>query len=150
MIGSAFAPAPWQAILDAHQEYFEDADARMRMAFLPRFRAGEDGRACSVVQRQSTPVPMLAWEEEGGRIVAREGVFRGLDQLDADLLFVANDGALEDVLAYPEETALGEMKRKIRSGAIQIFVLRSREMLRELGYEDFMELLGLPFLGACR
>jgi hypothetical protein len=29
-------------------------------------------------------------------------------------------------------------------------VFRTKRELRDLGYEDFVEALGLPFLGACR
>jgi hypothetical protein len=144
-----FGAEPWQAVLDRYQELFEDADPRMRMALVPRHWPGSDGTPSTVVQRQRDGVPMLAFEHDGQRMQAIPGVFGGLDTLAADLLFVANEGAFEAVLAHGDHP-LGEMKRRIASGAIQLFVLRSRNDLRELGYEDFLDALGLPFLGACR
>jgi hypothetical protein len=145
-----FAPAAWQPILDAYPEYFANVDPRLRMGFIPRAAADAQGDAAPVVSRRSAPLPMLVWQADGRTMVASQATFEGLDGLDADLLFVASDGALEAVLRFPHDVAFCEMKRRIRSGDIQLFVLRSREALRERGYEDFLEHLGLPFLGACR
>ena len=69
--------------------------------------------------------------------------------LGVDLLFLAGDCALEAVLARAEHP-LGEMKRQLRAARVQFFVFRTKHELRDLGYEDFVEALGLPFLGACR
>jgi hypothetical protein len=150
IVVSGLDVAGWQAILDRYRDLFGEADANMRMALVARHRVGADGVPRSVVQRICEPVPMLAWRHDGQGIEVASSVFRGLDTLAADLLFVGNEGAFEAVLAHSGDHPLGEMKRRIASGAIQLFVLRSRNDLRELGYEDFLEALGLPFLGACR
>jgi hypothetical protein len=115
------------------QRYFVDAEGARRSAAMP-----------------STPaLPMLEWRKRDGRLLAQAGTYRGLDGLGVDLLFVAGDGALEAVLAR-DEHPLGEMKRQLRAARIQFFVFRTKRELRDLGYEDFVEALGLPFLGACR
>ncbi len=150
LLVTTLAPQAWQDVLDHCQHLFADADPRMRMALVPRHRRGADGIARSVVQRRCDPVSMLVWEHDGRELRAKSGEFGGLDELRADLLFVGNDGAFDAVLAQDPQHALGEMKRRITGGAIQLFVLRSKSDLRELGYEDFLEALGLPFLGACR
>jgi hypothetical protein len=80
---------------------------------------------------------------------AEAGTYRGLADVGVDVLFLADAGALEAVLAR-EEHPLGEMKRQLRASRIQFFVFRTKQELRDLGYEDFVEALGLPFLGACR
>jgi hypothetical protein len=98
----------------------------------------------------TTPtLPMLEIRKHDGRMLAQASTYRGLDGLGVDLLFLAEDGALEAVLAR-DEHPLGEMKRQLRAARIQFFVLRTKRALRDLGYEDFVEALGLPFLGACR
>ncbi len=143
-------PAGWQRVLDQYQDAFAEIDPAARLALVPRRYTHADGVARAVVVRTSPPVPMIEWARNDDAMVARAATFTGLDGLAADLLFVANDGAFEDVLSRIDRHPLGEMKRRIASGAIQVFVLRSRQHLRDLGYEDFLDLLGLPFLGACR
>ena len=140
----------WQRVLDRHQELFAEMSAGPAVAAVPRYHAGPDGAKRTAIMPVSDPVPMLAWEMHDGRMVARDRVFRGLDGLDADLLFVAEDGALEAVLACAGENPFAELKRQIRAGRILVFVMRTRPELQALGYEDFLECLRLPFLGACR
>jgi hypothetical protein len=42
------------------------------------------------------------------------------------------------------------MKRQIRAGNIMFFVMRTKYELQDAGYEEFLDTLGLAFLGACR
>ena len=39
---------------------------------------------------------------------------------------------------------------RIRTGNILFFVMKSKYELQDAGYEDFLDSLGLAFLGACR
>jgi hypothetical protein len=45
---------------------------------------------------------------------------------------------------------LKTIKRLIRRGNIMFFVFKNKAQLQDAGYEDFLESLGLAFLGACR
>jgi len=42
------------------------------------------------------------------------------------------------------------MKKMIRQGNMLFFVMKAKHELQEAGYEDFLDSLGLAFLGACR
>jgi hypothetical protein len=142
--------AGWQRVLDRHQELFAEMGCGPSIGLVPRYHPGADGAKRAVVMPVSEPVPMLVWERAEGRMAARDRVFHGLNGVSADLLFVAEEGALEAVLARAGENPFGELKRQIRAARIQVFVMRTRRELAALGYEDFLECLGLPFLGPCR
>jgi hypothetical protein len=45
---------------------------------------------------------------------------------------------------------LSAIKRLIRRGRIMFFVFKNKAQLQDAGYEDFLDSLGLAFLGACR
>jgi hypothetical protein len=91
---------------------------------------------------------MLIWVREEERMTVRAGEFGGYKGLASDLLLVANDGTMEAALAAEEP--LRAIKRELRIGGMRFMVLRRREELREHGWEDFLEWLGMPFLGTCR
>jgi hypothetical protein len=116
---------------------------------VPRFFVDAHGSRRAAAMPSAPTLPMLGWRKREGRMLAQSGTYHGLESLDVDLLFLASDGALEAVLARAEHP-LGEMKRQLRAARIQFFVLRTKRELADLGYEDFVEALGLPFLGACR
>lgn len=107
----------------------------------------------AVVPRHSAapvcePVPMLVWVREPEGMAARAGEFGGYKALSSDLLLVTNDGTLEAALSRDEP--LAEIKRQLRAGGMLFMVLRRKDELREHGWEDFLEWLGMPFLGSCR
>jgi hypothetical protein len=141
--------AAWQGVIDGYAPLFEPLAAGTAVGLVPRFFL-DAARVRRSAAMPTTPVlPMLEWRKCDGRMLAQSATYSGLDGLGVDLLFLAGDGALEAVLAR-EEHPLGEMKRQLRAARIQFFVLRTKRDLRDLGYEDFVEALGLPFLGACR
>ncbi len=45
---------------------------------------------------------------------------------------------------------LSIMKRQIRKGAIMFYVMKTKVQLQDAGYEEFLDSLGLAFLGACQ
>jgi hypothetical protein len=93
-------------------------------------------------------VPMLLWLREPEGMKVRSGEFRGLKTLDSDVLLFADDGALDVALAH--QFPLSELKRQLRTGRVLFMVMRMRDALRERGWTDFFEALGLPFQGSCR
>lgn len=130
--------AAWQSVLDGHAELFEEIEEGASVAVVPR----------SVVAPVCDPAPMLLWVREAGGMAARAGEFSGYKALRSDLLLVANEGTLEAALARDEP--LSEVKRQLRAGGMMFMVLRRKDELRSHGWEDFLEWLGMPFLGTCR
>jgi hypothetical protein len=141
--------AAWQRLVDGYAPLFEPLEASAAVGLVPRHFTDANGARRSAAMPATPALPMLEWRKRGDRMVAQAGTYRGLDGPGVDLLFLAGDGALEAVLAR-DEHPLGEMKRQLRAAHIQFFVFRTKRELRDLGYEDFIEALGLPFLGACR
>jgi hypothetical protein len=131
-------PAAWQRVLDRHADLFEEIEEGASVALVPR----------SVAAPVCDPAPMLLWVREPAGMTARGGEFSGFKALSADLLLVTNDGTLEAALARDEP--LAEIKRQLRAGGMMFMVLRRRDELRSHGWEDFLEWLGMPFLGTCR
>jgi len=140
--------AAWQQVLDRHAELFTETAEGASVALVPRFARGADGRQRPTVMPVSEPVPMLVWQRERQAMRARDAEFRGLKGLDSDLLLIAGEGTLEEALAH--ERPFSELKRQLRSGRMLFMVMRTRDELRERGWGDFIESLGLPFLGTCR
>jgi hypothetical protein len=141
--------AAWQRVIDGYQPLFEPLAEGAAVGLVARFFVDASGTRRGAARPATPTLPMLEWRKRDGRMLAQPGTYVGLDGLGVDLLFLAGDGALEAVLARAEHP-LGEMKRQLRAARIQFFVFRTRHELRDLGYEDFVEALGLPFLGACR
>ena len=130
--------AAWQRVLDRHAELFEEIEEGASVAVVPR----------SVVAPVCDPTPMLVWVREPDGMTACSGEFSGFKALSADLLLVANEGTLDAALARDEP--LTEIKRQLRAGGMMFMVLRRKDELRNHGWEDFLEWLGMPFLGTCR
>jgi hypothetical protein len=141
--------AAWQRVIDGYAPLFEPLATGAAVGVVSRFFVDANGTRRSAAMPSTPALPMLEWRKRDDCMCAQPGTYRGLEGLGVDLLFLAGDGALEAVLAR-EEHPLGEMKRQLRAARIQFFVLRTKHELRALGYEDFVEALGLPFLGACR
>lgn len=140
--------APWQPVLDAHAELFESVTEGASIALVPRWRIDARGARRANVMPKTDPVPMQLWVREPQGMAVREGVFRGLAHLASDVLLIAEDDALEGALAHAQP--LSELKRRLRRGKLLFMVMRTRDELRERGWTDFLEALGLPFLGTCR
>lgn len=140
--------ADWQPVLDAHAELFETVVVDASVALVPRWTVDIHGRRRANVMPRTGPVSMQLWQRDSGGMGARGGVFTGLASLASDLLLIAEDGALEAALEH--ERPLSELKRQLRRNRVLFMVLRTRDELRERGWTDFLEALGLPFLGTCR
>ncbi len=127
-----------QSVLDKHEDLFTEVS---------------DGASVAIVPRRSVapicdPAPMIVWVREPQGMVARAGEFGGYKALSSDLLLVTNDGTLE--AALERDQPLAEIKRQLRAGGMLFMVLRRKDELRAHGWEDFLEWLGMPFLGSCR
>jgi hypothetical protein len=145
--------AGWQQAFDASGALFASLSDGARMGFiahggftpLGRRRAGLDAAAA-----QHAGVAMLAFDATKGRIEVTVERFESFEEAELDLLFVADEEARAELAATSALMRLHALKRLIRRGSVRFFVLRTRHQLQDAGYEDFLESLGIPFLGSCR
>lgn len=141
---------PWQAMLDRHRELFVDMVPGSRIGFVSREASGIlPGKHLDGV-KLATEVPMLAWQLENDGMSARIERFAGMAGTKVDLLLVADEEAMATMLGELEGDTLAVIKRLIRRGRMMFFVFKNKAQLQDAGYEDFLDSLGLAFLGACR
>ncbi|MHB1405391.1 MAG: hypothetical protein ACYCV0_07355 [Desulfitobacteriaceae bacterium] len=92
---------------------------------------------------------LLVWEVHDGGMQAEVMRFNGFGGGGTDLLFIADDEVISPLLEG-EQGLLTEMKQGLRAGQILFYALKSQGQLLDLGYEELLETVGLPFQGACR
>jgi len=141
----------WQAMLDRHATLFSELVPGSAVGFVPRAGSGiHPGKHVAGVMNAGGSGRMLTWAMEGETMRADIRDYAGFQDARVDLLFVAD----EDGLAAMREAITGEtlsiIKRQIRKGSIMFFVMKTKYQLQDAGYEDFLDSLGLAFLGACR
>ena len=150
-----FADLPaWQAMLDRHEDVFSGMLPGARIGILPRSATGiSAGKRIAGLASASFSLPegkMLAWEAVEGGMRAVFSPCTSYADTQSDLLFVADDIALEAIHQTIGGDTFSTMKKMIRSGNIMFFVMKTKYQLQDAGYEDFLDVLGLAFLGACR
>ena len=152
---SMFADLPaWQAILDRYQELFSDMLPGSRIGILPRsgtsLMAGKHLAGLSNSEFSLPDGKMLVWEVNGEGMRAGYRPCRKFNEAQADLLLVPDDAAFEEIRRSLDGDPLSTIKKMIRRGNILFFVMKTKYQLQDAGYEDFLDTLGLAFLGACR
>lgn len=143
----------WQAVVDASAALFAELSdgARMGLVAHPGFApSGRRLAGLDAVAAKHAGVPMLAFDAANGRIGVTVERFESFDRARLDLLFVADEEARAELAAATPAGALRVLKRLVRRGNVMFFVFRTRSELQDAGYEDFLDSLGLAFLGACR
>lgn len=123
--------------------------ARERRLFEPMV----EGAGVGIVARESADAgngEMLVWSRAAGGMRVERRAFNGFADCAVGVLFVAEPGALEALYARIDDNALGAMKLQLRAGTMLLYVIAAKKQLLDDGYEDFLEALGLAFLGACR
>lgn len=90
---------------------------------------------------------ILCWEAQSGKMLTNYCPFTGFRNADVDLLFVADDEAMVTLYEQTGENAILRMKESLRRGTILFYVLKTKSELLDMGYEDFLDALGLVFLG---
>lgn len=141
----------WQAMLDRHAELFSEMSAGSRVGFVSRSGSGiNPGKHVAGLMAASGAGDMMAWERQGAGMHTRLERYAGFQDARVDLLFVAEDDALATLREALHGEALALIKRLIRKGGIMFYVMKNKYQLQEAGYEEFLESLGLAFLGACR
>jgi hypothetical protein len=137
----------WQRMLERHGELFCDMAPGSRIGLMRRNGAQPGKRAAALF---ASGAEVLTWER--GEDGMRAGRHSCCDprELRLDLLLVADDEGLEAIAGHIEGDALTVMKKLIRRGNVLFYAMRTKHELEEAGYEDFLDSLGLAFLGACR
>lgn len=151
MLGEMFGDMSlWQSMLDRQRELFVEMEAGSRLGFVSREASGILPGKRSEGVRVVNEVPMMAWEIENGGMAARLERFAGISSTRVDVLLVADQEAMDTMRAELGGDMLKTIKRLIRRGNIMFFLFKNKAQLQDAGYEDFLESLGLAFLGACR
>ena len=142
--------APWQRMLDRYRELFVEMQQGSRIGFVSREASGIlPGKRLEGVQ-VATEVSMLVWQLESTGMSARIERFAGMSSTKVDLLLVADEEAMATMFDQMEGDMPTAIKRLIRRGRMMFFVFKNNAQLQDAGYEDFLDSLGLAFLGACR
>lgn len=92
---------------------------------------------------------MQVWEVKEEQMIAYMQPFTGFSHVDVDLLFVVEAVALREIYQRLKNGALTEFKKLIRQGEILFYVMKSRDELDAMGYEELIERFGIPWLGTC-
>lgn len=141
----------WQSMLDASADSFSEMRPGSAVGFVAR--AGDDdppGIDGAAPMEADGEGEMLVWEIADGGMRARLRRYPGLREPGVDLLFVAEAAALGAMREAMPADGLAVLKRQIRRGGIMFYVMRTKRELLDAGYEEFLDNLGLAFLGACR
>jgi len=145
--------ADWQVMLDRHDEVFSGMLPGAAVGFVPRAGSGiQPGKHVAGLVAANGAGNMMVWEIVGVRMQASLKPYTGFQDCKVDLLFVAEDEAVQAMRDALEDgsATMSVMKRLIRKGSIMFYVMRTKYELQDAGYEEFLDTLGLAFLGACR
>jgi hypothetical protein len=143
--------AAWQSMLERHGPLFSELVPGSAVGFVPREGSGiHPGKHVAGVINAAGSGEMLTWlrEDDGMRAGIRD--YAGFQDARVDLLFVADQDGLDAMHDAIAGETLSIIKRQIRKGSIMFFVMKTKYQLQDAGYEDFLDSLGLAFLGACR
>jgi hypothetical protein len=149
---SAFGDlSAWQAMLERHAPLFTELLPGSAVGFVPRAGSGiQPGKHVAGVMNAGGEGQMLTWVMDGDVMRANVRHYSGFQDARVDLLFVADEDGLEAMRDALHGETLSIIKRQIRKGTIMFFVMKTKYELQDAGYEDFLDSLGLAFLGACR
>jgi hypothetical protein len=128
----------WQGLIERHRALFTPLVDGTAVAFLPRTAADAIGGE------------MLVWVRDAAGMRVEKRRFTGFADCAAHLLFVAETGTLERLHGRIADNPWGAMKLSVRDGSLLLYVLEPKTQLLDDGLEDFLDVLGLAFLGACR
>lgn len=143
--------AQWQAMLDRHAPLFSELEPGCAVGFVPREGSGiHPGKHVAGLLNAGGSGQMLTWAMQDGGMRAAMRDYAGFQDVGVDLLFVADADGLQAMNEAVQGEALTIIKRQIRKGSIMFFVMKTKYQLQDAGYEDFLDSLGLAFLGACR
>lgn len=130
--------AHWQPVLDAHATLFADLAQGVAVGFIAK---PDWDRGTGTV---------LEWRASEGRMAATAQPWRGAAKSDHDLLFIGLRDAFDRLAAEDADQRLSLLKDLVHEGEVLFFVMKTKCILIDSGWEDFLDCLGLAFMGACR
>ena len=128
----------WQAVLDRHPHIFHGMQPGARIGLMSK----DDFEPPSAA--------MVVWEATAQAMQAKYESFPGFDQVKIDLLFIADEATLRHIHDAQNPAPFAEIKTKVRRRDILLYVVTPRQELLNSGYGEFIESLGLVFMGTCR
>ena len=128
----------WQTLLDGNPEIFH--------GLMPGARIG----LLSKDDFEPPQATMLVWQVNVDGMQASYEPFPGFEQVLIDLLFIADEDVIRRLHSGHAPEPFAEIKAKVRRRDIILYVVKPRDELIACGYEDFLDSLGLAFMGACR
>lgn len=131
-------PAVWQPVLDQHARFFEGLEPGCAAALIPK--PDWDARSGT----------MLEWRRGPSGMQAALKPWSGPAQADVDLLFVGLRDAFARLAAADPGLRFSLLKDMLHEGDVMFFVMKTKCHLLDSGWEDFLDTLGLAFMGACR
>lgn len=112
------------------------------------------GAAAALVSREDwdrNDGVMLEWRaRSAGHLAAAPASWRGAQSSAVDVVFVADDAVFTGILDAGPRDALRSLREGVRTGDVVLFITKCQSGLRDAGWEDFLESMGLAFMGACR
>ena|SRR3990172_8100373 len=128
----------WQSVLDRHPHIF--------LGMQPGSRIG----LMSKDDFEPPTATMVVWEATEEAMQAKFEFFPGFDHVKIDLLFIADGATIRRIHDAANPTPFAEIKTKVRRRDILLYVVKPRQELLNFGYGEFLESLGLVFMGTCR
>jgi hypothetical protein len=134
-----FDPERWQAVLDQESALFDRVIPGAAVALVDR--SGWDSGCGSILEWRA---------DEFGCMVAAQRTWNGLGVTKAEVVLVGGDEAFAAVVSGARPDVMRGLRDSIRRGDVILFVTKCETGLRGAGFEDFLESIGLAFMGACR
>jgi hypothetical protein len=143
----ALDPGQWQPVLDLHAELFQPLDPGAGAVLLSK-EAWDSGAGAALELRARAPGegPALSATVMDAELVPWHGVGRA----NVDLVFVCRSGALDRLAGARADARLSLLKDLVHAGEVLVFVMKTKCNLVNAGWEEFLDGLGLAFMGACR
>ena len=127
----------WQKILDMQDDVFRGIMPGSKIGLMVKEQFGSEGSR------------MMVWEIQPGSVQVQDDVFRGFRNSGVDLLFVAEEDALLELYQEQTQEAFSIFSNMIREGRILFYYLVTHDEIVANGYEEFLEKVGVPFMGGC-
>jgi uncharacterized membrane protein (UPF0127 family) len=128
----------WQSLLDRNPEIFFGMEPGSKVGLLTK----DDFEPPTAM--------MLVWESTPEGMRAYYCAFPGFESVDIDLLFIGDDSIIRRIHDANTPAPFADMKTQVRRRDMLLYIVKPRAQLLERGYEDFLDSLGLAFMGACR
>lgn len=98
---------------------------------------------------ESTQWEVIILKKEEKELIIEDMNFTGLRSLPVDILFIAPNEILKKISEIKDSNNYNTFYQLLRRKEVLFFTLVTTSALEEKGYIDFLESIGLEFLGTC-